>query len=403
MKEEIRRIMQLVKEGKLSPEDAADLIEAFSEASASDEAQTADGEASGGPPPPPSDARRPLGDPLTSLIESIEKLGKDVASSVNWQDVASQIKSSTKKGVDALRVAAEQLRQGKGFPFFSVVEQRELTLPLHLTKGKTLRIENANGDVRVFGGAESDAVTARATVRGQTQEDARSKADQYSLLVEESDHLVLIKQPDMTGLSVDLEIYVKGKQTVEIKSSAGDVQVSGTKAGCRVSGKSGDVGLSGLDGVIEVATSSGDVSVSDSSTAALSIENKSGDVRVSQVRGNVSVRSSSGDITLTECAGKSISLEAVSGDVSADLVEAVDGSVNIRTVSGNVKLAIPDGSDCRVALSTLRGSVESDLTLSDEARQEQRITGRLGAGTGTVDVSAINGNVHLALRDSVVV
>jgi DUF4097 and DUF4098 domain-containing protein YvlB len=284
-----------------------------------------------------------------------------------------------------------------------VVEQRELTLPLHLTKGKTLRIENANGDVRVFGGAESDAVTARATVRGQTQEDARSKADQYSHLVEESDHLVLIKQPDMTGLSVDLEIYVNGKQTIEIKSSAGDVQVAGTKAGCRVSGKSGDVRLSGLDGVIEVSTSSGDVSVSDSSTAALSIENKSGDVRVSQVRGNVSVRSSSGDITLTECAGKSISLEAVSGDVSADLVEAVDGSVNIRTVSGDVKLAIPDGSDCRVALSTLRGSVESDLTLADEARQEQRITGRLGAGTGTVDVSAINGNVHLALRDSVVV
>jgi DUF4097 and DUF4098 domain-containing protein YvlB len=403
MKEEIRRIMQLVKEGKLSPEDAADLIEAFGEVSTAEEAPTADAETSGGPPPPPSDARRPLGDPLSSLIESIEKLGKDVASSVNWQDVASQIKSSTKKGVDALRVAAEQLRQGKGFPFFSVAEQRELTLPLHLTKGKTLRIENANGDVRVFGGAESDAVTARATVRGQTQEDARTKADQYSLLVEESDHLVLIKQPDMTGLSVDLEIYVKGKQAIEIKSSAGDVQVAGTKAGCRISGKSGDVRLSGLDGVIEVSTSSGDVSVSDSSTAALSIENKSGDVRVAQVRGNVSVRSSSGDITLTECAGKSISLEAVSGDVSADLVEAVDGSVNIRTVSGDVKLAIPDGSDCRVALSTLRGSVESDLTLSDEARQEQRITGRLGTGTGTVDVSAINGNVHLALRDSVVV
>jgi len=402
MKEEIRRIMQLVKEGKLSPEDAADLIEAFGEASAAEEAQSADGEPSDAPPPPPSDARRPLSDPLSSLIESIEKLGKDVASSVNWQDVASQIKSSTKKGVDALRVAADQLRQGKGFPFFSVGEQREITLPLRLTKGKTLRIENANGDVRVFGGAESDAVTARATIRGHTQEDARAKADQYSLQIEESDHLVLIKQPDMTGLTVDLEVYVKGKQTIEVKSSAGDVQVMGTKAGCRVTGKSGDVKLSGLDGVIEVATSSGDVSVSDSSTAALSIENKSGDVRVSQVRGNVSVRSSSGDITLTECAGKSVSLEAVSGDVSAELIEAVDGTVNIRTVSGSVKLAIPDASDCRIALSTLRGSVQSDIPLSDEARQEQRITGRLGAGTGTVDVSAINGNVHLALRDSVV-
>ena len=32
MKEETRRIMKLVQEGKLSPEDAAELIEAFSDA-----------------------------------------------------------------------------------------------------------------------------------------------------------------------------------------------------------------------------------------------------------------------------------------------------------------------------------------------------------------------------------
>ena len=35
MRDEIRRIMQLVKEGKLSPEDATDLIEAFEEPAAS--------------------------------------------------------------------------------------------------------------------------------------------------------------------------------------------------------------------------------------------------------------------------------------------------------------------------------------------------------------------------------
>ncbi|MFM9874093.1 MAG: SHOCT-like domain-containing protein, partial [Fimbriimonadaceae bacterium] len=32
MKDEVRRIMQLVKDGKLSPEDAAELIEAFQDA-----------------------------------------------------------------------------------------------------------------------------------------------------------------------------------------------------------------------------------------------------------------------------------------------------------------------------------------------------------------------------------
>ena len=36
MKDEIRRIMQLVKDGKLSPDEAAELIEAFEDTDSSD-------------------------------------------------------------------------------------------------------------------------------------------------------------------------------------------------------------------------------------------------------------------------------------------------------------------------------------------------------------------------------
>jgi DUF4097 and DUF4098 domain-containing protein YvlB len=81
--------------------------------------------------------------------------------------------------------------------------------------------------------------------------------------------------------------------------------------------------------------------------------------------------------------------------VSVDLIEPVIASLNVRTVSGDVTLSIPEGSDCRVSLSTLRGDVACELDLKDEAKQDQRITGRLGAGLGTLDVSAVTGDVSV--------
>jgi hypothetical protein len=53
-----------------------------------------------------------------------------------------------------------------------------------------------------------------------------------------------------------------------------------------------------------------------------------------------------------------------------------------------------------VSLSTLRGTVTSSVALDDEARGDQRVTGKLGDGAGTLDVSGINGDINLKLRDS---
>lgn len=402
MKDEIRRIMKLVEEGKLSADDAAELIEAFESAPRDGEADAQASETTEEPASGQTGDKKD-GDPFASVIEAIERIGKEVATGVNWSEIAEQIKQSTKKGVEAIRHAAERAKEGKAWTIFGIAEHREVELPLEVSGGKTLRVENSSGNVRIYGGQPSGSVLAKATVRGRDAEDAKSKADAYTPVIEESDHFVLIRQPDVSGLEVDLEIRLQGHVPVEVRCASGDVSVDGTGAGCRIDGRSGDVRLTGLDGAIEVETSSGDVHVSNSKTSSLTIEGKSGDVRLEQVKGNLSVRTSAGDVSLREVAGRTISVEAVSGDVHVDIDEPVEGTVNIRTVNGDTRVGIPDGSNCRVALSTLRGGVHTELFLKDEARQEQRITGTLGDGVGAVDISAVHGDVMLALRDTATV
>lgn len=427
MREEVQRISKLVAEGKLSPDDAADLIDAFY---ASDRVEESDPEskatAGATPPPPPPGAstdgaysdggyttstssgsnghsnRDAHRDPLRALVDSIEKLTKEGLDSVNWTEVSKQARTSAKKGFDAFRSGLEDISKGKvNLGWLSTGEIKEVALPLVIPAGKTLKVENACGDVKVVGGFDTGTATARARFKGATLEDAKAKADAYTLIIEESDYMVLIRQPDISGSHIDLEIQLAGTAPVEIRAETGDIQVMDTGAGCRIVSKTGDIRLRGLNGVVEVTGESGDISIEDVVTPTLSIENKNGDIRAERVRGNINIRTATGDVHLVQSGGKTLAVESVSGAIYANLAEPVTGTLNVRTVNGDVQLGVPDGSDCRVSLSTLRGDVACAIELKDQAKQEQRITGRLGNGTGTLDVSAVTGDVSVELLDAV--
>jgi DUF4097 and DUF4098 domain-containing protein YvlB len=396
-REEVKRILQMVKDGKLSPEDAAELIEAFEAGEAADAGTTSTKDE--GTKPPSESAEDSFKDPFKSFVETIERISKEASGSVNWQDVGKHVQEGARKGVEALKAGIDQVAKGKvAFPWGGIQETREVTLPLSIPSGKTLKVDNACGDVRIVGGFENGTATAHARFRAGTTDDAKAKADSYTLIIEESEHMVLIRQPDVSGLSVDVEIQMPGKGAVEVRCTSGNVQVMDTGGPLRIDGVSGNIQAKGLNGPIEISATSGNVMIEDVTTPSMTLENKAGNVTLKKIKGNVNARTSAGNIMLDGFSGKTVSIESVSGDVSVDLAEPVTGAVNLRTVSGNAKVAMDTG-DCRVSLSTLRGAVQCDVPLTDENRTAQRVTGKVGDGSGTLDVSAVTGNVSVTLRD----
>lgn len=417
MKEEIARILKLVQEGKLSADDAAELIDAFSgdenagSPTGTESPQAESPEASTAPPPTGgaaategSEATADAGakkDPFKHFTDFMSNLEREVRESVDWKEVASQVRQGAQKGVEAAKKAVEDIRAGNlNVGFFGSTENREVTLPLTVPEGKLLRIENPCGNVRISGGFTDGTVNAKARVRGSSVDEARTRAEEYTLVVEESDHTVVIRQPRIAALSVDMVVQLASQSPVDVKTESGDVQVLDTGAAVKVNSASGNVSVRGANGPIDVNAHSGDLSVEDSTSPMISIESKSGDISLKKVDGNINMRVASGEISLTECKGKTISIESVSGNVVADFSEPITGSVNIRTVNGDAAVSVPDGCDCRVSLSTLRGDVNCEVDLNDEAKGDQRITGRLGDGTGSIDISGINGDISVRMHDS---
>ncbi len=401
------RINKLVADGKLSPDDAADLIDAFYNSEREDRRQeesnqtTPPRETAGSSDQKEYASESKPRDPFRAIIDTVERLGKEVTENVDWKDVTNSARTNAKKGLDALKSGLEDVSKGKfNMSWLFSTTTREVRLPLTLKDGQILKIENGSGHITVTPDAVESYVIAHVKVRGANQEDAKAKADLYTLVVENSDHAVEIKQPHETGLDVDLEIFVAATPAIEVKSEAGHVTIKDTKNSCRITSTDGRIDLSGLEGPIEVQAYSGDVYIDNSNSTNVLVENKAGNISVEKVTGNMNLRSASGNISIRGSSGKTIAVEAVSGDISIDVNEPVSGSMSVRTVNGNAWISIPDGSDARVAVTTLRGMAETSIELEDRAQNDQRITGRLGAGNGTIDVSAVTGNVSLSLRNS---
>ena len=359
MREEVKRILVMVQDGTISAEDAAELIEAFEEpqeaaaeptttASASTSAGSASyttestsySAANGG-----SSTSGTAGkDPFRAFVETMEKFGREAAQSVDWPEVTKQVKTSAQQGIEALKTGLESVTKGKGFIIFGSTEMKEISLPLSVPVDKLLRIENHAGAVKVVGGFDVGSVTARAHVRGATEEEVKRHLEEFTLLLEESESAVIVKQPDIPNVIVDLEVQLSSSSTVEIRAESSDISILDSKGGCKIQSRSGDIKLRGLNGPIDVNLTSGNVSIEDSIAPNITVENKSGNLLLRRVAGMVGLRTTSGNISLEEVNAKTVSAETVSGNVNATLTSDSLGTLNIRTVSGNSMVTLPEGA-----------------------------------------------------------
>ncbi|MDI3385957.1 DUF4097 family beta strand repeat-containing protein [Streptomyces sp. B-S-A8] len=172
--------------------------------------------------------------------------------------------------------------------------------------------------------------------------------------------------------------------------SGADVEVGTVGATAMVSGVEGRTTVRGVHGETTLAGLSGDVRA----------ETVSGTVEAQGVTGDLKFGSVSGDLTVV-AASASVRAESVSGDMIVDL----DGSdrapdVRLSSVSGEIAIRLPHPADAVVEADTTSGTVSNafeDLRVGG-GWGTKRITGRLGAGTGTLKATTVSGAIALLRR-----
>ena len=186
--------------------------------------------------------------------------------------------------------------------------------------------------------------------------------------------------------------FVGGKGDCDVSALSGDIVVRNVNGNGRFSTKSGDVTIEQAEGHTVSNTLSGDVEIARTS-GDVSAESKSGDIDITDVAGDVSVRTLSGDVKLRDISSKSVSAHVLSGDISAEIQVLDNGEVSLRATDGDVRLRIQETAKVQVHAKTLSGKITCDLPLTSVERDKSHITGILQTPDGQIDLSTASGDV----------
>ncbi|QTZ94075.1 DUF4097 family beta strand repeat-containing protein [Streptomyces auratus] len=264
--------------------------------------------------------------------------------------------------------------------------------PTQVTTPRTLEIADPVEalNVRVYGGTvnvvgTSDGGPARVEI---------SELDGPPLTVSCRDGVLSVAYEDLPwrgflkfldrrawNRSAVVSVTVPAGTRVEVGVIRAGAVVSGITGRADVRGVSGDSTLVGLTGTVLAETVSGNVEV----------QSLTGDLRFHSVSGN---------LTVIDGAGGGVHADSVSGDMVLDLAPGKGADIALTTVSGEVAIRLPDPADARVEANTTSGTVANafdDLRVSGQWGTK-RITGSLGAGTGTLKATTISGGLALLRR-----
>lgn len=379
MDEEREMVLRMLKEGKITVEEADALLQELVE-------QRSEGEGGSATAP------RPLSSPG----------GPDVREELRtvFQDLMDSI---PKDVVRELKHAGEAFRPG----FFHVVRglrglaegRAETTVEETMRPGEQVILSNAWGDV-AFGVSPDERLRLRAIKRvwAETVEDAQREAEALPVEVRRQGTSIEIGVPRPVRRHqrsrVDFHLAVPPDVNVRVDVAKGDVEAEALRGRMDLRVARGDVKIRGHEGVVELDVVSGDIHLG-TIRGDVRLNVIHGDVAAARVTGSVDVETKSGDIALTNARPRDVRMRTLCGDVEVSLEALGAGPLTVETISGDIEVGLPASARATIDAATRSGEVHSTFALQQTAGDRRSLRGILNAPAAMVRLSATSGDIEI--------
>jgi len=126
-----------------------------------------------------------------------------------------------------------------------------------------------------------------------------------------------------------------------------------------------------------------------------------GEIEIENVVGDVSASSVNGPVTATGLASD-VDLSTVNGSIVADF-RTLKKAVSLKSVNGGVTVGLPPDANAVVSAHTLNGGIDNEFSLQVKKHFPfgQNLDSKLGAGGPEIELSTVNGGIHIARSKAV--
>jgi DUF4097 and DUF4098 domain-containing protein YvlB len=181
---------------------------------------------------------------------------------------------------------------------------------------------------------------------------AKKEASEVPVDFSREDSTFVLETAGGRGTGADYVLKVPSGGTVEVKSGAGDVEVSGLSGGVTVLARAGDVTVHNVGNDVTVESPQGDVAIGNINTET----------------GQAELEVGSGDVTLQDVIVGTLEVHIESGDVV--LSGRFSGSGRIFVETGNITANLPPEDTRELTLETRVGEVVRETPTEDRKGSE---------------------------------
>lgn len=386
MNEERLKVLKMLKEGRITMEEAELLLDALGDSESSQssgDSGTASGEKSENTRRGESSERRHGFPGWGGIPEGLFNF--------DWKLDPKMFQTGFRdamKGFEqSMRDFASEFKEkdfAGGFKDFFGRTSGQSTKPVRIeTLGVSkVSLNNRWGDLRIRG-ADTNEVTGSATVTAWDSDSqaAEEKAEDIEVTHYREGDTIVIRCEAPEGarplrFRTDFDITVPREYAIHIKGMSGDVAVSDLGSGVEIMNLSGDVIVQRTNGI-------------------MTIESKSGDIEILDCEGELRAHSLSGEIDLERLKSVMVQAHTVSGDVSAEVTPDGPAEIDLQSTSGDITLKVPEECGIAFTAETSSGEVSCKLPVQVDSKSAGRMSGSLNGGGATARLRTKSGDVVL--------
>ena len=246
---------------------------------------------------------------------------------------------------------------------------------------------------------------SKAEVEKEIELEVVQEGSSLSIVVKYKNEFRMLDWRDK--MVIDFRLQVPSSTSCDLRTSDGNVSVSGMKKDQKLRTSDGNVNISNIGGSVVASTSDGNVNV-DNVNGVVDVKTSDGDITATEIKGDTFAGTSDGNITITKITGKisaktsdgdirfkdlsgSITASTSDGNVSGNLLKLTN-ELNVKTSDGNITVSIP--GNLGLDLDIKGESLDVPLTNFSGRSDENRIVGKCNGGGVAVNIST-SGNVRL--------
>lgn len=291
-----------------------------------------------------------------------------------------------------------------------VIERR-----FELPEGGLFQLTNVSGNIMVEGvSGRIVYVHAEKTVRAPNRVQAEELLEALSISVIEEDSTVEVRTlhpaadelNSITGsesypsrLSVTYNIKIPVGVRINLRSTSGNITVSGIVGGLDLKTVSGHLKLGDIGGQVELGSVSGDITIEGSTGSGLYGEPAGSDFKTGE-GARIRATSVSGAISILSGEWDEVAAMNTGGDIRWEGLVKPECSYMLSSHSGNIEFVATGGIGFEVSLSTLSGSISAplELTLKGERISRRSLSGEYLEPKALVVLTAFSGDITLMVK-----